>query len=127
MRRWSSQNYLNFWLGGAHETKGDDNANDGQWHYVAGVHASSLTRLYVDGVQDGSDGNGGDITAGDYIVKIGVCPQNTYRYFDGIIDEVRISNVARSSNWVWACHMNQASNSSFLTYEVLRGSLFLFR
>lgn len=127
LRRWSSQNYLNFWLGGAHETKGDDNANDGQWHYVAGVHDSSLTRLYVDGVQDGSDGNGGDITAGDYIVKIGVCPQNTYRYFDGIIDEVRISNVARSSNWVWACHMNQASNSSFLTYEVLRGSLFLFR
>jgi hypothetical protein len=29
---------------------------------------------------------------------------------NGKLDEVRIENVTRSSNWVWACYANQASN-----------------
>ena len=38
------------------------------------------------------------------------------RQFQGLIDEVRVSEVARSSNWVWACYMNMASNNVFNTY-----------
>ena len=34
----------------------------------------------------------------------------------GSVDEVRISNVVRSSNWVWACYLNQASNQLFSSY-----------
>jgi hypothetical protein len=35
---------------------------------------------------------------------------------DGMLDECRIDAVARSSNWVWACWMNQASNAMFSSY-----------
>jgi len=38
--------------------------------------------------------------------------QNSY-YLHGMIDEVRISSVARSSNWIWACWLNMASNPLF--------------
>jgi len=37
-------------------------------------------------------------------------------YFDGWMDEVRISNVARSSNWIWAAWMSVASNGWFPAY-----------
>ena len=32
---------------------------------------------------------------------------------NGGLDEFRISSVARSSNWIWACWLNQASNAAF--------------
>ena len=37
--------------------------------------------------------------------------------FDGTLDEARVSTVERSSNWVWACFMNQGTNHlSFVEY-----------
>ena len=36
----------------------------------------------------------------------------------GTIDEFSVSRVARSSNWIWACWFNQASNSAFVGYAV---------
>ncbi len=37
----------------------------------------------------------------------------TYGYLTGFMDEVRISSVPRSANWIWAEYMNAASNSVF--------------
>jgi hypothetical protein len=34
----------------------------------------------------------------------------------GTIDEVRVSRVTRSADWLWACWMNIASNSTFNAY-----------
>lgn len=36
-----------------------------------------------------------------------------YGYFNGCMDEVRISSVTRSANWIWAEYMNAASNGVF--------------
>ncbi|MCK5849961.1 MAG: hypothetical protein KAH23_03525, partial [Kiritimatiellae bacterium] len=38
------------------------------------------------------------------------------RYFKGSFDETRISSVARSSNWVWTCWMNQKLGSTYMSY-----------
>ena len=35
---------------------------------------------------------------------------------NGRLDEVRVSSVARSSNWLWATWQNIASNSTFNSY-----------
>ena len=37
-------------------------------------------------------------------------------FYNGLMDEVRVESVARSSNWVWACWLNQTSNSLFNSY-----------
>jgi len=38
-------------------------------------------------------------------------------YYAGGVDEVRLSGVGRSSNWVWACWANEMNNSTFLNYQ----------
>jgi hypothetical protein len=53
--------------------------------------------------------------------------------WNGLVDEARISNISRSSNWVWACWMNQGSNSVFNSYGPAQtsgstqGTVFRFR
>jgi hypothetical protein len=37
-------------------------------------------------------------------------------YFNGAMDEVRISSVARSTNWVWAEYQTMANNTTFNNY-----------
>ncbi|MEM7396163.1 MAG: DUF2341 domain-containing protein, partial [Verrucomicrobiota bacterium] len=39
-------------------------------------------------------------------------------FFNGAVDEVRISTVPRSSNWVWSTWQNIASNDQFNTYGI---------
>ncbi|MDI6773972.1 MAG: DUF2341 domain-containing protein [Verrucomicrobiota bacterium] len=90
------------------------NLNDGAWHHVAIVlnGASSLGAIYEDGVAMGTGiayapkDIGGDACMGSG----GGCD------YVGFMDEARVETVARSSNWVWACWLNAASNAYFNTY-----------
>lgn len=78
----------------------DLNLDDGQWHHIAGVidRRYHIARLYVDGVERGCQ----DIReVGEIInqedILLGI---NDYHFdapYDGLIDEVRLSNVARHS------------------------------
>jgi hypothetical protein len=43
-------------------------------------------------------------------------------YWNGALDEARLSSVVRSPNWIWACYMNQASNSVFSGYQIQASS-----
>ena len=69
---------------------------DGLWHYVAVTYDGAMARVFVDGQPDGSaafTGTTGTITATTYV---GGRPSNDF--VDGTMDEVRLSNVARSAN-----------------------------
>ena len=114
--------------------EGARNVADGVWHHIAGVNiaanggSAADIRLYVDGALEILTTNGNTLGANSIQnttpVTIGSragggCP------FTGIIDEPRVSTVARSSNWVWAEYMNTASNTPvFQTYgaAILSGS-----
>lgn len=76
---------------------------DGNWHHVAGTFDGSYVRLYVDGNEVGTGTlvpSGTSIAYDGAGVNIGV-PGDPWiggpYHFDGVIDEVRISNVARTS------------------------------
>ncbi len=86
-------------------------AGDTEWHHLAVVGEGGGTGFYVDGRLVGSAGNqvGGSIA---YIA-------NTFSIFGGecfaeYIDEFRIESVARSSNWIWTCWLNQSDNPGFM-------------
>jgi hypothetical protein len=68
----------------------------GAWHHVAGVFdGTSQRRVYLDGVEDGSASSTGSAPAsGTADLKIGRLSSNTLYYFNGLIDEVRVSNSA---------------------------------
>jgi hypothetical protein len=51
-------------------------------------------------------------------------------YLPASVDELSISSVARSSNWIWATWHNTASNSAFQTYGRVipnKGTVVLFK
>ena len=68
--------------------------DDGYWHQVAGTYDGATLRIYVDGVQRGSEPYTATIATlpGFYV---GGRPQA--KFVDGAIDEVRLSDVARDA------------------------------
>jgi hypothetical protein len=85
---------------------------DGQWHHFAAVHDGTVARLYVDGAQVATDTSPGLASTQSEPVLFGE-ELGAGRRFVGLLDEMRVSNVKRSSNWVWAVFQNGASNSMF--------------
>ena len=91
------------------------------WHHVAFVvtnaGSSPSGELFLDGVSQGTDT--GDQTGRanwDTNFRIGR-PGADQRYFDGTLDEVRISDIARSADWIKTCYNNQNSPSTFYSVE----------
>jgi hypothetical protein len=97
---------------------------DNVWYHLALTYDEVLaneTRLYVDGmlVREWGEWQGVfDSSAGSpFSIGIARPGSSDWGDFAGLLDEARLSSVARSSNWVWACWMNQGSNhSEFVTY-----------
>lgn len=85
------------------------------WYYATLTWNGSDARIYLNGKQDGS---GSASAAGNAYAAIGAYWQASQHEtpFDGGIDEVRAVKVPVSSNWVWACWMNQGSNLTFNSY-----------
>jgi hypothetical protein len=70
-----------------------------EWQYVVLTWDGSNIELFHDGVSKGSDSLSGTIWGQSDPLYIGA-GNTTADEFDGLIDEVRISNVARSSEWI---------------------------
>lgn len=112
-------NELNFYSGSAW-LYSETAVSEDTWSHVAFVYNSADDpndgKFYINGVNvatvDMANRTGNDN------LTIGAGGQDwTANRFDGVIDEVRVSSVARSSNWVWACWMNQGSNDVFIGYD----------
>jgi autotransporter-associated beta strand protein len=84
-----------------------------KWHHVAAVinrSANSSCKMYIDGI-DSSGTVQGDISSVSTVsnlvnARIGAESDNGYP-LSGILDEIMISNTARSANWIKLCYENQ--------------------
>jgi len=81
---------------------GKINVNDGQWHHAAGTYDGSRISLYVDGALDVSVDVIGSIRTNDYAVYIGENVEKPGRFWNGLIDDVRIHSYALSPDEVTA-------------------------
>jgi hypothetical protein len=101
----------------------------GQWYHVVGVHdagADTLT-LFVNGVQRAQN-TGATATpdTGSAPLRIGDVNVSSYpNEFNGQIDEVRISSVARDACWIETAYNNQSSPETF--YNVVEANRFSYR
>jgi len=91
----NSTNELSFWGGGTWAYSGHEIKEDGEWKHVAYTRSGTTGIFYVDGksvktVTATAGTNGGALHLG-----AGGTSWASYR-FDGLIDEVRISNIART-------------------------------
>ena len=100
-------------------TLGDSN----RWDYLVGVWRPGAggLQLYVNGILEGVNGTS-TTTLRTSTVGLRLGLLNT-TYYSGYLDEVQVSNMARSSNWVWACWLNQASNNIFNVYGPMQSLL----
>ncbi|MHA2332967.1 MAG: DUF2341 domain-containing protein, partial [Candidatus Hodarchaeales archaeon] len=87
------------------------------WHHIIGYFDRPTIRLYVDGSQVAND-------TIDYAInhtlsvpiRIGRSAIGFYP-FNGSIDEVRVSNVARSADWIATGYNNQHDPTNFLSVD----------
>ncbi|MBN1671744.1 MAG: DUF2341 domain-containing protein, partial [Kiritimatiellae bacterium] len=86
----------------------------GQWYHVAVSWDGADFAVYVDGLAQGAP-----IThAGAHAASTGVIMGTRAAGdtpFDGLLDEIRISDVARSAGWLAACYTNQVAPAAFVT------------
>ncbi|MEL6924169.1 MAG: DUF2341 domain-containing protein, partial [Bacteroidota bacterium] len=80
--------------------------------YDANLGSNPRVRLYVDGQEVGDDNANGtlDDSSGDPL-RIG--KRSNDRWFDGILDELRVSNVARSADWLETDYNSQFQPISY--------------
>ncbi|UCE72829.1 MAG: DUF2341 domain-containing protein, partial [Methanomassiliicoccales archaeon] len=97
------------WTGGTHAT--DIYVTAGDWVHVVGTFDGRYLKIYVDGQLEDTEDVGSTTI---YTTTDGINIGSRGVYWDGKIDEVRISNVARSSDWINTSYNNQNDISSFL-------------
>jgi hypothetical protein len=73
---------------------GNTDVNDGHWHHVAGVYDQEKIYMYIDGSLDASNTASGSIRVNEEPVYIGENSQMPNRFWNGLIDDVRIYNYA---------------------------------
>ena len=93
-----------------------------RWSHITGIISGTNKYLYVNGQLKASNTFSGslyDVTLQP--LWIGAQNRANYNYwYRGRLDEVRISSLARSSNWVWAEFMTVASNVVFSSYGAVK-------
>lgn len=103
MHRNGFSNFVGF---GSDTSDSNDNlsgttaVNDGSWFYVAIIYDGATKYIYVDGSEDASQSSSGPLNATGDVVLVGNNATHPSRVFQGRIDEVRISSVARSAEWM---------------------------
>jgi RHS repeat-associated protein len=91
--------------------------NDNTWHYIAAVNDGSAIHLYLDG-QDTHQTLPSGLPMDNYGWYLGA--QHYYEggadfFHQGVIDEFRFSNTARSADWIATEFNNQSAPAAFYT------------
>lgn len=98
------------------------NFNDGNWHHVAEIVSTTERRLYVDGILVGTS-NALPTQNLDYIT-LGNSNYTPLNYYNGDIDEVRIWNVARTLDQIYAsknCELQGTETGLVAYYKFNQG------
>ena len=85
--------------------------NTGEWYYLVGTWVSPTMEFYLNGVMTATAAFAGAINSTANPTLIGAQAP------DGRIDEVRISDIARSAEWVQTSYNNQSDPSAFFVWD----------
>ena len=109
---------FNLSIGGSQNALIDNTVlSPGTWYWIACTYDGTTERIFVNGVLDTSQPASGPIdygTLGSLTIGIdGVNYQN--EWLNGSLDELRISSVARSADWLATEYNNQSNPAAFVT------------
>jgi len=92
--------------GDIHYINGDIEVAAGEWHHVCGTYDGAYIRLYLDGAEDSKSPlvYSGSVSINLAPVFIGANSEQTGRYWNGLIDDVRIYSYALSEHEIRALY-----------------------
>jgi len=91
------------------------------WQHIVGVMSNTSRRIFIDGVQRATSTGTAATTGGTTTGFLGKWSNSASFSFDGAMDEVRLSGVARSADWVRA-EYEAVARSSFAAYGAVDAS-----
>ncbi|MHA2203518.1 MAG: DUF2341 domain-containing protein, partial [Candidatus Hodarchaeales archaeon] len=97
-------------------TTGHERVRVNQWYHVVGVFKpNDYSKLFLNGTQVAISTSGVPPSMNDPALPLRIARRSdsATSYVNGIIDEVRISNIARSNEWILTEYLNQFDPSSF--------------
>ena len=95
----------------------------GAWHQMVGTFDGATWKMYLDGAAVGSSADAtAPINSGDDVVAGGLSTNGygTIFNFNGLLDELRVSNTARSSDWIATQHNNESNPGAFLAVGAMQ-------
>ena len=108
--------YFGFYNGGSQDHyTASANLVAGTWYHVVITYndgANNVTIYVNNNAELNTTENNSLLTNGD-VLEIGI--ENIGTYFDGVIDEIRISSSTRSADWIATEYANQNAPGTFLT------------
>ncbi len=88
---------------------------EGVFYYITGYYDGINLKLFVNGIQESGNKALSITTATLNNVYLGKYGGGSSYEFPGLIDEVRISNIARTAGWIETEYNNQSDVGSFIT------------
>ncbi|MDP9081610.1 MAG: DUF2341 domain-containing protein [Bacteroidota bacterium] len=90
----------------------------GTWYYVQGVLNGTTLSVYVNGAQYSINSSGtSPFSVSNFYIGVG--EGGNQLYFNGLIDEPRVSNVSKTADWLLTEYNNQNSPTSFISKGTL--------
>jgi len=107
-----------------------DSSFNGDWHHLAGTYDGNELKLYIDGRLEAATPYVGSIDSSTFNVNIGRNSEITDRFYNGLIDDVRIYNYALSADEVrWLLcdrpprgDLNRDCRVDFVDFAILASS-----
>jgi hypothetical protein len=94
------------------------------WTHLTGVRKGRRQYLYVNGTLADSTAStaatSASLSNNYYDLVIGRQSDDESQWFDGMIDEVRVENRARSNEWVKLCYENQRTGQQLVQIQKVR-------
>ncbi len=106
------------WTGTQHHAMYTPPATDSNtWIHLAGVYTGTSWDLYRNGTKVATlaDTNGAKTSPGGWRIGAQFAKNGVSRYFKGLIDEVRVSNVARGPDWFKLGYETQKESQTAVT------------
>ena len=93
------------------------------WYYLTGTFDGNQMNFYINGANVGALSSPGGIATNSQPTYIGKGRLDlTTLFFNGVIDEVRVSKSARSAAWIATEYNNQSAPSTFLSLGSQQGA-----
>ena len=89
------------------------------WFHIVATYDQSRLKIYVDGTDENNWPSGGQsvsFSIGTNNNDVNIGAHGTVHEFDGIIDEVRISNIPRTAAWIKASY--ESERDDLLGFEI---------